>query len=632
MKTLTWNIIFTIFWITTNGQAVHPGGVAGVKVWLSVNPGDHHNGQLVNVANDEALIKNRLQMANHNPGIKWTKDTDLKIPLHQFRGNHLTVFTVYQLTSVKEECIYSFDSKDTHQLLLTSHRFADLNAVKYMNFPSINTRTPQINTYIHSQQNFRESNHPEVLRIGQQPLFQDIPVSGFEGIFYEMIIYDRTLSPKEKHQVESYLAIKYGLTLENTIGPYYNSYGQELWPYLESPEMQTNITVIGRDKSQQFEQMSSTSTEWGGFLNLTFTNQNESHDLEYVSMRSNDLSLSLDQQVTEGVYQMEREWVIHSFGDKELTDISWKEGDLLLNNEGQFWIKVYRQETDHSSLQFTDFFPASKKNNIYTIEGMNWDKDGSGSDHFTIIEAPELFLAIDNSHSSCNEDNSFFAYKVVGGSPPYQVNILKEGEYFSSQTLYDHQTSEIIGVSPGKWLIQVIDNKGLSYETTFYQQGFIPKIHDLPSTVHLTKGEKLTLSPTSIGQSYNYHWYNEENLLSSSTSVEISQPGEYLLVVEEGNCKYWQNFTVKEVNSHLFEKVMVFPNPSPDGYFQAEVHLKEESPLLMAVSDINGKKIMERYLPDNSIHLTYGYVPASGIYLLSFRTEEEVVTRKLVVK
>ncbi len=632
MKTLTWNILFTIFWITTNGQAVHPGGIAGVKVWLQVASENQSTSQVVNLISGEPLIEGQLFMANHNPGIKWMENTDLQVPLTQFRGSHLTVFTVYQLTSIKEECIYSFDSKKAHQLLLTSHRFADLNEVKYMNFPQVNTRTPQINTYIHSQRNYRGANIPEVMSIGQKPVFQNIPVDDFSGVFFEMIIYDRTLSPKEKHQVESYLAIKYGLTLKNAIGPYTNLQGQELWPFLDYPEMQTNITIIGNDDNQNFKQGSSTSTELGGFLNLALTSPEEVPEWAYISMRSNGKYLSLDHKVTDRVYQMGREWVIHPFGQQAETDLSWEDGDLQLNQDSHFWLKVYRKGSDNPDLQFIDFYLAKKREGRFYIEGLQWDKEGSGSDCFTILEGPELFVAVDDSQTSCKEDSNTLPFKVVGGIPPYSIRIFSEGQIFSSQNIDHNQVTEITGVYPGQWSIEVTDGHGMSYESSFYQQGFLPEKVDIPSTVYIKDGEKILLNAQSQGSEYQYQWYYSNNMISSSTSVEINHPGSYLLEVEDLGCKYWKKFNVKVIDSHLFEKVTVFPNPAPGGYFQTEVQLKKESPLRMSIVDINGKQIRDRYLPASTFHFAHEYIPVSGIYLISFRTEDEVITRKVVVK
>ena len=77
-----------------------------------------------------------------------------------------------------------------------------------------------------------------------------------------------------------------------------------------------------------------------GFLNLAYTSKEEIPDMGYISMRSNGFGSALDHKETDGVYQMERQWVIHPIGQKGRTTLSWKEGDLQLNDNGHFWIKI----------------------------------------------------------------------------------------------------------------------------------------------------------------------------------------------------------------------------------------------------------------------------------------------------
>lgn len=83
----------------------------------------------------------------------------------------------------------------------------------------------------------------------------------FTGYIPEFIAYNRLLSPLERRQVDSYLAIKYGLSLPVS---YIGSNGQLLWDYAGDTDYNNRITAICRDDTGGLDQReSSTSYEEG---------------------------------------------------------------------------------------------------------------------------------------------------------------------------------------------------------------------------------------------------------------------------------------------------------------------------------------------------------------------------------
>ena len=81
----------------------------------------------------------------------------------------------------------------------------------------------------------------------------------FNGYIPELIIYNRVLSALEKSKVESYLAIKYGTTLDNS---YIGSNGNILWDF-NDPTLKSfhnRIIAIGKDLNAGLIQPRSTTT------------------------------------------------------------------------------------------------------------------------------------------------------------------------------------------------------------------------------------------------------------------------------------------------------------------------------------------------------------------------------------
>ena len=92
----------------------------------------------------------------------------------------------------------------------------------------------------------------------------DISGSSFySGSLNEILVYDRSITGTERQRVESYLALKYGLTLDNsaggTAGDYLFSNGSTLWDASDNTGFQNNIAGIVRDDNADLNQKQSRS-------------------------------------------------------------------------------------------------------------------------------------------------------------------------------------------------------------------------------------------------------------------------------------------------------------------------------------------------------------------------------------
>jgi len=131
------------------------------------------------------------------------------------------------------------------------------------------------------------SGHPlsEQVRIGRH-------YSGggsLNGLFAELIVFNEVLNDNQRHIVESYLAIKYGITLnpvQDTLGSsegnngydYLNSAGNVIWQSENTDVFKYNVAGLGRDDFRQLDQRISRSVNYGSVLtvstNTDFTSLN----------------------------------------------------------------------------------------------------------------------------------------------------------------------------------------------------------------------------------------------------------------------------------------------------------------------------------------------------------------------
>lgn len=102
-----------------------------------------------------------------------------------------------------------------------------------------------------------QSSGPQGLYMGYYPGNANSP---YDGYIHEYIFYDRDLSALEMQKVHTYLAVKYGVTLDymgGTIGDYVATDGTLLWDASSTPAYHNNVIGIGRDDAQGLSQKQS---------------------------------------------------------------------------------------------------------------------------------------------------------------------------------------------------------------------------------------------------------------------------------------------------------------------------------------------------------------------------------------
>jgi hypothetical protein len=178
----------------------------------------------------------------------------------------------------------------------------------------------------------------------------------------EVITYNRELSPAEKLQVESYLAIKYGTTLDSTVSNYENSSGSSLYDNI-IPSYWHNIIGISRDDNSALIQKQSHNFDDSVRLykgTLAASNLANSAvfaaDQSYVVVGANTGLLqataasSLEMPPAAGLYsRLEREWKVvqNNFSETFNMDITLAPGAdpasvniadlrLLVDDDGNF--------------------------------------------------------------------------------------------------------------------------------------------------------------------------------------------------------------------------------------------------------------------------------------------------------
>ena len=161
-------------------------------------------------------------------------------------------------------------------------------------------------------------------------------------LFGELAIYDASHGATDKNRVESYFAVKYGITLDNsagtTAGDYTASYSTPIWDADDNASYHNNVIGIGRDDNQSLLQKQSHTTDDVSrvYLNtLQATNAANTgsfaSDVSYMLVGDNQgamrNSTSANAEIPTGLtgcslaYRLEREWKVTKTNIAE--DFSW---------------------------------------------------------------------------------------------------------------------------------------------------------------------------------------------------------------------------------------------------------------------------------------------------------------------
>ncbi len=175
----------------------------------------------------------------------------------------------------------------------------------------------------------------------------------YNGLISEVIIFEDDISEQQEQQVNSYLALKYGLTLTNdndddtslgetiagsvTEGDYVSGAGTIIWDYSANSGYHNGIAGIGLDNISHLDQKQGGSTHFGAVLSMALGNMATTNSANTSEFSSSDNFLLWGHDngtvaratanftdLPSGVYQrMSRVWKVQETGTVGATEIQF---------------------------------------------------------------------------------------------------------------------------------------------------------------------------------------------------------------------------------------------------------------------------------------------------------------------
>ena len=432
--------LFLTVWLATAAFAQAPGGVADPLIW-----------SLTERTTTEPLAwrsAGRMKLAWPSPQ---TAVTDFNgHPTFSLAGSgrvealpqqdwsRLTLFSVYRTRDLgRESLVWSLRSPDRNHWLLTTRRAADLGRFEYLNFGAGQVQPVGLHTYFHNFGKAAGYRHPATLYWGQRPPDADLPLESFHGELPELVVYDRVLSPAERNRVESYLALKYGLTLGvgQTPTDYHAAAGQLVWDSERHADFHHEVTGLGRDDASGWRQYASVSAYDPELLRIEVAGPAEAGDAPQLADGSflvwghNAAPLALETNERGLPAYSARQWRITARGNVgELASTVRLDPRQLagaLSPGETYWLLIDRGGDEFGTGPI-DYVPLDKieNNRFARFRAIDWDTDGNGRDGFALAIGPPLLATVRHTAPACATGAAGgLTVGAMGGRAPYRFSL-----------------------------------------------------------------------------------------------------------------------------------------------------------------------------------------------------------------
>jgi hypothetical protein len=342
---------------------------------------------------------------NHWPVPHWPlvgqAGIDLPVPADTWVG--FTLFVVFEpQQQTGEQVLWALSVAGQPPLVSTQLRLADLAKGQYLNWADSLAALPQLQTYYQAQG--KQAAEPGRLHIGQHPPHPPLPVGDWQGSIAEWILYPRVLSPKQRLQIESYLALKYGITLAAD-KDYVSATGQVLWPAKTNKGYHHRVFGIGSDPQGRWQQCHGQSVAWRDGLSLHVENAPPHNGLPcdglplggYWVIGDDAAPLQWILPPYPAAEQwLERTWLLQATGSvtETPTQLVFDLGRWLPTpaDKARYLLAIDRSGTGHFTTNDTEFIPMQhlEAGRFGHFTGIVWDTDGSGQDAFTWVKTADV--------------------------------------------------------------------------------------------------------------------------------------------------------------------------------------------------------------------------------------------------
>lgn len=620
-------------------QNPNPGGVEGVQLWLRP---EIRNGQAVWADGNGVLVARHpgdsLSWLNYQPVIIPMKNQPFRLPLTDVSLPALTIFSVSDTRLSTEQSIWSLGRDTQADLINTNYRVADLSDRYFFNYPVSRSSGPVIQSYFKSDLDTTQDKF--ILWLGSRPANPSIPVDAYNGKLGEWLLFNRVLSPTERQKIDSYLAIKYGLTLDqSTPKNYLDADGSVIWDARSMAGYGHRIAGIGRDDKSALRTMQATSSPLPGLPIVSAgrlaisnaTNSSTLPDRTFFTWGDDDQPVLWEESTAE-ISMLQRTWCGQWTGVVEgLKGISvyWDPELLPPPMPGnQYWLVV---DTSGNTRFTPEGWWASSLDvkSGKLMESDMPDPQQKAKWLFSLMQGPSLFFKTWWDAPQCGAlSPGILSVRVVGGKAPYRITLEQEGGVRTEATI-NKNFWEDQARDPGIYWLAIEDAEGRRY-----RQQLVLANGKTQNTVsgeksYLLDGKDLDLKADHGSPEAEYTWILPDGSMHSGNHLQVDFPGHYTLLTREDGCLTERSFIV--LNAAKTEPIALYPNLiAPGGAFRL-VWENTEAAHLRVVSP-SGQVIYRQELLKPGTYRIQPGIKQPGWFVVSIRQGQIELVSKLIVQ
>lgn len=610
------------------------------------------------VANKEAVYNTNINFSqqsllNFNPVIlDYEKAQSLKLKQNFQDLSRVSVFTVYQSDpSLEEQELWSINTSDT-KIDLTNGLAK--NGKQNFSYNDGKQNAPSLNTYIQTyNQSDSFSNEESSISVGK---FSTTEYKETKGVVAEILIYKGVLRGKARQAIESALALKYGITLDNGKN-YLSSDKKVVFDIENSKSFSNRIAGIGRDSDNGLYQKQSRSTQSQNLLtisvgNLAKSNSDNTSEIEdqtFLVWGDNNAEVTEKASDKESLPMLQRQWLIKPTGNSasslstqvilDIAAIFKDKGNL---SPDQYLLVIDKSGKGSFSPEHSQYIPATKmENNQAFFSDVQWDKDNTGTDVFTFAVRESLTPVLaEGKTQNCNSENSgVLDFSVKGGVAPYTYELKKDNVVLKTWKSKDgtYSDNKITQLGTAQYSLVVTDLLGEKKEVSYQL------INPTPVVVNAGEDKRFEFEQTEMilqpsvspvnTTNLTYQWTSENGFSSTSEKATITKSGTYTLnVTTEKGCMSSDTVIVKDSFVKTFS---LYPNRSTDGNYDIQVELSEPSAFNVEVYDAMGKRVSSFKANENKLRSSIvkgKKINFTGYYTVILFNDQFKVSKKLIVE
>lgn len=458
----------------------------------------------------------------------------------------------------------------------------------------------------------------------------------------EILVFNNNLSILDKQKVETYLSIKYGITINDISEKNYISSGGDIvWDSKKNKNYNLRITGIARDNLFGLYQKQSQNSDDDHLAVslglLKSTNKQNTSTLTHGSFMlwgDNNQSLTfkeIDLISAHPQRDMKRMWKVQikNSGSLPIKTNHYLTLTGLLPTD-QIKLRIFTNESNYQSDLSTDIVGEKLNDSLYVFKDAMWDIDHDGIDYFTFnLQNPQSSVLVRLTSSCAELGNGVVKITVPENIFPfsYSIKSLTTNQLVINNTAGNSNPIVFNNLAPDNYELIIHKQGQIDIVRTFDLEGIINQNID---SQYLWNGTPIELDLNTA--SYEYILTSPSGALTHTAPYLLNGQGNYqLLIKNKLGCEVTKTLSVLSQSEYaasqstsLFKKITVSPNPSHDGNLTVKVELTTPRPMHIKIFNSLGVLIKQgEYNASSDFTIPMNIPAVVGYYNIKIFIPEE---------